>query len=185
MADSAVKNDTYLEGRQLEAQARQQNSASAWLAFAGIKASKGSYPLAAMGYMNAGDAHATAAEHEAAADAYEKGAAIAIKGKLKEAGLFLTSKLAALHERHGRYAQAAATYEKFADFCEAQQAWFLAADACEHAAEMMKTDGRDLSGYRRPAELWLRNAEYWVGKDAGDEAWSRGRAALYLEGIAK
>mgnify|MGYP000287619149 CR=1 FL=1 len=59
--------------------------------------------------------------------------------------MFLTSKLAALHERHGRYAQAAATYEKFADFCEAQQAWFLAADACEHAAEMMKADGIDVT----------------------------------------
>jgi hypothetical protein len=33
--------------------------------------------------------------------------------------------------------------------------------------------------------LWLRNADYWKDRNAGDEAWSRRRAELYLEGIKK
>ena len=96
---------------------------------------------------------------------------------------FLAYRLAALHERSAAFAQAAVVYEQLADYFEIQEAWFLAADASEHAAEMLRAAGCNLAGYRRPADLWLRNAEYWVGKDAGDEAWSRHRAALYEQKI--
>lgn len=183
MSDNAVKKDSYLEGRQLEAQARQHNSASTWLTFAEVKASKGSYPMATMGYLNAAIALEASANFAAAIDAYNSGLKIAMKGKLKEPVLFLAYRLAALHERSAAFAQAAVVYEQLADYFEIQEAWFLAADASEHAAEMLRAAGCNLAGYRRPADLWLRNAEYWVGKDTGDEAWSRHRAALYEQKI--
>ncbi|MDO5652656.1 MAG: hypothetical protein Q4G39_00920 [Brachymonas sp.] len=182
MATIGNGKDSYLEGRLLETQARQENSAAIWEGFAHIKASKGSYPLAALGYLNAGIAH-EAAGSEAAADAYQHGLDIAKKGKLKESVLILGTRLAALHERARNFRQAVAVYEQMSVYFEDQGAWFLAADASEHAAEMMKMGGQDVSRYRRPADLWLRNAEYWADKDAGDEAWSRRRAELYLEGI--
>jgi len=99
--------------------------------------------------------------------------------------LFLAARLAGLLERASDYSGAAEVYERLSVFCEASGAFFLAADAAEHAAELMRAGGGDISSYRRPAELWLLNAEYWKGKNEGDEAWSRRRAQLYLESINK
>ena len=121
-----------------------------------------------------------------AADAYRKGFEIAAKAGLKEPALFIASRLAGMLERDSDFSDAAAAYERLADFCEASGAFFLAADASEHAAEMLRAAGKDISGYRRPAELWKRNAGYWAdNKNAGDEAWSLRRAELYLETIKK
>lgn len=184
MADNLPLKDSYLEGRRLEAQARAQNSHRAWLDYAELKASKGSYALAVMGFLNAGSA-CEAAGDAAAAAAYESGLDIAIKGGLKEPALFLAARLAGLLERSSDYSGAAEVYDRLAGFCEASGAFFLAADAAEHAAEMLLAGGRDISSCRRPAELWLLNAEYWKGRNDGDEAWSRRRAQLYLESIKK
>ncbi|MGD9643208.1 MAG: hypothetical protein AB7V08_10760 [Elusimicrobiales bacterium] len=185
MTDTGEAKDTYLEGRRAEARARRENSAQAWLDFAGLKRAKGSYALAAMGFLNAGTALEGGGETKAA-EAYWEGLEVCVKGGLKEPALFLTSRLAALLERGGQNEKAAAAYERLADFCESRGAFFLAADAAEHAAELLRSSGKDISGYRRPAELWLRNAAYWAGnKNAGDEAWSRRRAELYQESIRK
>ena len=184
VANFMKAKDSYLEGRQLEAKARKENSAVSWLAFADVKMSKGSYTLAVMGFLNAGGI-CEAAGDDAAIEIYQKGLTAAMKGKLKESTLLLAFKLAGLHERALQFVQAAAIYEQLSIFCEEQGAYFLAADASEHAAEMLLADGRDLSGYCRPAQLWLCNAEFWVGKDASDEAWSRRRADLYLKSIKK
>jgi len=185
MADNSAVKDNYLEGRLIEARARKENSAQAWLEFAGLKASKGSYALSAMGFLNAG-VSCEASGDKAAADAYQKGFEIAAKAGLKEPALFIASRLAGMLERCANFTGAAAAYERLADFCEASGAFFLAADACEHAAEMMQAAGKDISCYQRPAELWLRNAEYWAAnKNTGDEAWSRRRAELYRETIKK
>lgn len=185
MPDNAELKDTYLEGRRIEARARKENSPAAWLDFAALKARKGSYALSVMGFLNAGAAY-EASGNNAAAAAYKEGFEMAAKGGLKEPALFLASRLAGLLERSSAYTGAAEAYERLADFCEASGAFFLAADACEHAAEMMRAAGKDISGYRRPAELWVRNAGYWAAnKNAGDEAWSRRRAELYLESIKK
>ena len=48
----ADSGDTYLQGRITEALARQNNAPENWLAFANMKAAKGSYPMAALGYLN-------------------------------------------------------------------------------------------------------------------------------------
>ncbi|HNW44566.1 MAG TPA: hypothetical protein PKI19_08675 [Elusimicrobiales bacterium] len=184
MSENSAVKDTYLEGRRAEARARRENSAPAWLEFAGFKAAKGSYALAAMGYLNAGAALEAAGAH--AADAYRQGFEVCVKGALKEPALFLAARLAGLLERCGDAAGAAAVYERLADFCESLEAFFLAADAGEHAAELLRMAGKDIRAYRRPAGLWLRNAAYWAeNKNAGDEAWSRRRAELYLEAILK
>lgn len=182
MANSVDKKDVYLEGRQLEAMARKENSAAGWLAFAEVKISKGSYTLAAMGFLNAGCIY-EATQDRAAINAYQKGIAAAMQGRLKESTLLLSFRLAALYERAEQFTESALVYEQLSEFCETQGAYFLAADASEHAAEMLQAGGRDLTDYLRPAQMWLRNADYWVGKDAGDEAWSRRRADLYLKSI--
>lgn len=185
MAENSQAKDSYLEGRRLEAAARKQNSPGAWLEFAAVKAAKGSYALAAMGYLNAGGLAEAVGDKAQAAAAYERGIAVCSKGGLKEVALILVSRLAALLERASDFSGAAAVYESFVLFCEAAGAFFLAADAGEHAAELRRAAGEDLSSYRKPAELWLRNAEYWKDKNAGDEAWSRRRAELYLEAVKK
>ena len=181
--DIPVK-DSYLEGRRLESLARRENSASAWTGFAEIKAAKGSYALAAMGYLNAG-ALLESRREPGADECYRRGFEVCVKGGLREPALFLASRLAGLLERDGDKDGAAAAYERLSLFCEKAGAFFLAADAAEHAAELLKAGGRDISAYKLPAELWVRNAEYWKGRNAGDEAWSRRRAELYLESLTK
>lgn len=176
--------DSYLDARRLEVRARGENSAAAWLDFAALKGAKGSYALAAMGYLNAGGLLEAGGE-DGAADCYRRGFEACVKGGLREPALFLASRLAGLLERSSDFTGAAEVYERLAGFCEASGAFFLAADAAEHAAEMLRAAGRDISSYRRPEELWLRNAEYWRGRNDGDEAWSRRRAELYLESIRK
>jgi len=185
MEETAGAKDSYLEGRRLEALARKQNFPGAWRAFAALKAAKGSYALAAMGCLNEGTLAEAGGDKAQAAAAYGRGLAVCVKGGLKETALILVSRLAAMLERASDFSGAAAAYESFGSFCENAGAFFLAADACEHAAELRRAAGEDLSSYRKPAELWLLNADYWKGKNAGDEAWSRRRAELYLEAIKK
>lgn len=185
MIDKRTNKDTYLEGRLAEARARRENSAQAWLDFAELKRAKGSYALAAMGFLNSGIAFEYSGDVKAA-DVYREGLEVCVKGGLKEPALFLTSRLAALLERGGQNEKAAAAYERLADICESCGAFFLAADAAEHAAEQLCASGKDISGYLRPVALWLRNAAYWKEKkNSGDEAWSRRRAELYQESINK
>lgn len=177
-----IETDAYFKGRELEAKARYENSSVAWLEYASLKASKGSYAMAAMGSLNAGIIFESSGETRDAAKAYEQGFADCVKGGLKELALLLTSRLGALAERAGDFSAAAKAFEKLGVFFEAKNAVFLAADAYEHAAEMLCAGGSDISDYRKPAELWLCNAGYWAEKGhADDEAWSRKRAELYLE----
>lgn len=186
MADNTGTKDGYLEGRCIEARARGQNSRRAWHDFAALKVSKGSYALAAMGFLNAGILSETGGDGAQAASFYGQGLEICRKGGLKETALILGSRLAGMLERDSDYAGAAAAYEKLGSVCESAGAFFLAADAYEHAAEALKASGADISSYRKPAELWLRNAGYWAKNgNAGDEAWSRRRAGLYLKSIKK
>lgn len=177
-----MESDSYLKGRGLEARARHENSPRAWVEFAAVKTGKGSYAMAAMGFLNAGILFEASRDAASAAAAYGRGFAVCAKGGLKEAALMIVSRLAALAERGADFSGAAAAYEKLGAFFEARGDFFLAADAYEHAAEMLSAGGADISSYLKPAELWLRNAGYWAGKgDPGDEAWSRARAELYLE----
>jgi len=186
MFSNIAQDDSYLKGRALEARARRENSPEGWLDFASLKAGKGSYAPAAMGFLNAGTLLEAAGNSAAAAGAYQSGFSVCVKGKLKEAALLIVSRLAALAERGSDFSAAVSAYEKLGAFFEAQKAFFLAADAYEHAAEMLFSGGDDISAYRKPAELWLLNAQYWAKSgNSGDEAWSRRRAELYLELVKK
>ncbi len=182
MLENMTDCDSYYKGRVLEARARRENSPEIWLEFAVIKKDKGSYALASMGFLNAGMLFEFSGNAASAVEAYENGFTICVKGVLKETALLIGSRLAALAERNSDFSRAAFAYEKLGSFFETQKAFFLAADAYEHAAEMFFAGGKDISSYRKPADLWLRNAEYWAVKgDLGDEAWSRRRAELYLK----
>ena len=177
-----VADDSYFKGRALESKARSENSPAAWLEYSVLKAAKGSYAMAAIGRLNAGIIFEASGDARAAAGAYEQGFIDCTKGGLKELALLLVSRRATLAERAGDFTKAASAYEKLGAFFEEKESFFLAADAYEHASEMIRAGGADIAGYRKPVELWLRNAEYWAEQGhADDEAWSRRRAELYLE----
>ncbi|WP_257160351.1 hypothetical protein [Corynebacterium cystitidis] len=181
MSTTPPHNDTYLESREIEAQARKEDSPQQWLQFAELKDSKGSYGPATAGYLNAGIAFERDGDAASAIDAYRRGLDVAQKAKHSESVVILSMRLVPLLERTERFDEAGALYEALSAYYAEQESWFLAADAADHAAELFGKAGRDLSSYTLPAELWTRNAEYWAGKDKGDEAWSRRRAAVYLE----
>jgi hypothetical protein len=179
------EKDSYIEGRISESHARRKNSFSTWLEYAEFKLLKGSYALSASGFLNAGIA-IEKTNPSIALKTYRKGFEACIKGGLVESAIFLVSRMASLLERRKKFLSASKVYMKMADFCESRSMFFLAADSAEHAAELMRAAGKDISNYQRPAELWLKNADYWAGqKNKADEAWSRRRAALYMEYISK
>lgn len=179
-APSDQHPDAYLASRELEAAARHDDTPELWRQFADLKVSKGSYGPAAAGYLNAGVAFERGQDGAAAVDAYQRGLDVAMRAAHAESVLMLSMRLASLFERNSQFEDAATLYENLAEYYCAHESWFLAADAADHAAEFWGKAGRDLSTYTLPAELWNRNADYWVGRDAGDEAWSRRRAEIYL-----
>lgn len=118
---------------------------------------------------------------EDAVEHYRNGIAVAQKGSQHDSLPALVTRLVALLERAERFNDAAQVYEQVSEFYESRELWFLAADASDHAAELLRKAGVDLSQYDRPAQLWKRNAAYWAGKDKGDEQWSHNRAAAYVQ----
>lgn len=97
-----------------------------------------------------------------------------------ELAVLVSARQAAMAERSADAQSAARSYERLGAFCEKEGALFLAADAYEHAAEMLAKSGRDVSGYLKPSELWERNARYWEERgNSGDASWSRRHAELY------
>jgi len=182
MYGNNAENDSYIKGRALEARARCENSPEAWLNFAALKAEKGSYALAVMGFLNAGILFESAKDTASAAGAYQNGFSVCVKAAFKEPAVMIVSRLAGIAERGSDFSAAASAYEKLGAFLESQGAFFLAADAYEHAAEMFFSGGKDISEYHKPADLWTRNAEYWSKSgNPSDEVWSRRRAEIYLE----
>lgn len=176
----AVADDTYYQARRLETEARAASSPRKWHAYAELKVRKGSYALGIHGYMNAASLCESSGDAAGAVAAYEKGLEAATRAGYKELAVILTYRAAQLHESAGDWDACIEAYERLAAFCEEQDACFLAADAYEHAAEIMARAGRDVRAYSKPVELWERNARYWeeVG-DAGDATWSQKHIALY------
>ena len=183
----AVAGDTYYTGRKLEAEARAADDAARWREYAEIKVRKGSYALGIHGYLNVATRCERAGDRSGAAAAYEEGFDVAAKAKCRELAVILTYRLCQLHERARDWDAGIAAYERLGTFCEGLEAWFLAADAYEHAAELMILAGRDVTGYRKPIELWERNVRYWEEQgDEDDAVWSREHMGLYcaLFGVA-
>ena len=88
--------------------------------------------------------------------------------------------MAQIYERRQDWDTCIELYESLGAFFEQRHVEFLAADAYEHAAEMMVEAGRDVAGYRKPIELWEKNIKHWEehGHDH-DAVWSREHIALY------
>ena len=176
----AVEEDTYYRGRKLEMDARKASDPGKWKEYAELKTLKGSYALGIHGHMNAASLCEARGETDAAVSAYERGLSAAMRAGYKELAVILTYRMAQLHERSENWNDSIAAYERLGKFCEERDAHFLAADAYEHAAEMMVRAGRDVTHYTKPIELWERNIRHWEehGHDH-DAVWSREHIKLY------
>ena len=176
----AVKEDSYYQGRKIEAKARQGGDARAWERYARIKALKGSYVLAAIGLMEAGDLHKQAGKLEQAAQHYQQASDLTAKTKNPELNMLVGSRLARIYETQGDLEACFRAYDRLGDLLGEQGAIFLAADAYEHAAEALLGSGQDLKAYSKPISAWQRNAEYWEARGEQDDAdWSRERIGLF------
>lgn len=176
----AVEEDTYYQARKLEADARGASDPEVWERYAELKTRKGSYTLGIHGHMNAASLYEARGEADAATSAYERGLTTAMRAGYKELAVILTYRMAQLYERSEDWDACIRAYEKLGGFCEEKGAYFLAADAYEHAAEMMVRADRDITHYRKPIELWERNARYWEEQGHEDDAaWSRRHIELY------
>ena len=184
----AVEGDTYYAGRHLEAEARGDDDPEKWRKYADIKIRKGSHALGIHGCLNAACLADGRGDTGAAVAAYLEAVDTAMGAGYRELAVILTYRLCELHERAQDWDAAIVAYEHLGGFCEQQEAYFLAADAYEHAAEMMVKAGREVSDYLKPIELWERNARYWEeeGHDH-DAVWSRNHILLYrkLFGVAE
>lgn len=175
-----VADDTYYTGRRLEAEARAAGTAARWREYAELKVSKGSYVLGIHGYLHVATCSERDGDRDAAAAAYEAAFEVATRARYRDLAVILTYRLCQLHEQAGDWQAGIRAYERLGAFCERLEAWFLAADAYEHAAELMVRAGQPVSGYHKPIEMWERNIAHWEEKGEEDDAdWSRNHIELY------
>jgi hypothetical protein len=166
----------------MEENARKDGRPESWTAFADLKAGKGSYVLAVLGHINAAILHEHAGGKDSAGSSYQRAFEVCRKGKCRDLAVIVMDRWAQMLEEAGDLPGSALVYERLGAFCEEHEAVFLAADAFEHAAEMLKKSGRDVSGYAKPIELWERNARQWDEQGHPDDAlWSRRHIDLYRE----
>ena len=178
----AVKEDTYYRGRKLEADARRASDPDKWKEYAELKTLKGSYVLGIHGFMNAASLYEAHGEMDAAVAAYERGLLAAMGAGYKELAVILAYRMAQIFERKRNWDACIAVYERLGAFCKEKSAHFLAADAYEHAAEMMVQASRDVMHYKKPIEMWEQNIRHWEEAGHEDDAnWSRRHIELYKE----
>ncbi len=187
--EQALKEDSYwlsryyeFQARELERQGRIHEAAELWRRYAELKYSKGSYLLSALGFLNA----ALLLEREDV----EKACQLLVDGLKKVEEKLPPMMVVLLYGQAARIAGrkdpllAAECYERLGELMERQERFFEAADAYEHASEFLMVGGRDIRGYTKPGEIWMRNAEMWMEKKELDDAeWSAVRALKYFEFI--
>lgn len=174
-----VKSDPYYEACHLEAQARRKPSPKLWLEFAEKKAAKGSYALAVYGYLQAGCLSRSSEPHQLG-EIYQAALALCERAGYRELAMIVAYTWAAALEVAGDTQGALAVYERLGRFLESKAAWFMAADAYEHAAQLLAEAGGEVESYAKPLELWERNAHYWREQGELDDArWSERRKVLY------
>jgi hypothetical protein len=175
-----AKGDPYYGARELEERARAENSAGLWQEFADLKAKKGSYVLAVHGYLSSALICEQEKRLDGALDLLEKAFQNARRARSKELAAIVAYRRALLAEQEKQWDLCIAIYEELGAFCEELKSYFLAADAYEHAAEIMAKTGRNVAAYTKPVELWQKNAGYWRELGQEDDAqWSDRRIALY------
>jgi tetratricopeptide (TPR) repeat protein len=175
-----AKEDPYYNARELEERARTKRTAEAWQEFADLKAKKGSYTLAVHGYLSGAFICEQEKRLETALNLLEKAFQNARRAKSKELAVIVAYRRALLAEQAGQWVQCIGVYEELGAFCEELGNYFLAADAYEHAAEVMERTGRDTTTYTKPIRLWRENARYWRELGQEDDAqWSERHIVLY------
>ncbi len=177
-----VKDDLYYSMRKLAAEARRTNDGQGWFEFATIKATKGSYLLGVYGYLKAADGWEEAQQLPKADIAYDRAFSLCKQHNYKELALVVAYLWAEFCEKNNKVAKAISVYEQLGRFYEGDKAWFQAADAYEHAAELIARSGGDIAGYTKPIELWQQNAKYWREQgDEGDARWSEEHIKHYKQ----
>lgn len=179
--------DAYLEARSYEREAREEEKKGSyedaielWKRFAELKNSKGSYFLCMYGYFNAARICDTIKRWKDAAELFEVTSAFAEKIGERSLWAFFMNLSCQMHEKAGDYDACKERYEIIGSFFYSMDNFFVAADAYEHAAEIMSLAGEDISDYEVPADAWKKNYEYWKEQGEMDDAeWSLKRIDSY------
>ena len=175
----AIQEDPYYRAREIEHIARADGSADHWMDYATRKIAKGSYLLAVHGYMNAAHAYERNDVWDSVIECYDQAIRICEQAGYVELLVLLTYRLSHTYEHCGDLDNCIAQYERLGHFLEDINT-FLAADAYEHAAEIMLKSGKDVSAYNKPIDAWKKNARYWEEQGEFDDAeWSEERVGLY------
>jgi len=175
-----VKEDPYYRARRLEEKAREAGTAEAWQEFAALKAAKGSYALASCGFFNSALVCEQKGDAEQAIDLYALAFQNARRTGSKELALMVAYRHALLAEKAEKWEKCISIYEALGAFAEELGSHFVAADAYEHAAEIMVRTGRPVARYSKPVDQWKKNAAYWRGQGHEDDAsWSERHIGLY------
>lgn len=175
-----VGNDTYYLGRKLEHEARKTSDPEKWKEYAELKTLKGSYTLGIHGYMNAAGLYEARDETEHAVAALESGLGAAMRAGNTDLAVITAYRLAQIFENEKDWDAGISVCERLGAFCADKGAHFQAADAFEHAAELMALCGKNVSDYRAPVEHWEKNIRHWEehGHDH-DAVWSQKHISLY------
>ncbi|MBU1196448.1 MAG: hypothetical protein KKE62_11920 [Proteobacteria bacterium] len=175
-----VKDDTYYLGRRLEHEARKAADPEKWKAYAELKTLKGSYTLGIHGYLNAANLYEARGKTDQAVSVLQDGLTAAMRADNRDLAVICTYRLAQLFENEKNWDAGIAVCEQLGAFCADKDAHFQAADAFEHAAELMVLAGRKVKDYMAPVEHWEKNIHHWEehGHDH-DAVWSRKHIKLY------
>jgi tetratricopeptide (TPR) repeat protein len=181
------EKDAYVKGRMYEREAREQEKRGKykeaiefWRTYAKLKESKGSYFLSICGYFNIARICDGKQCWEEAAENFEAASRLAEKiGEFSLWALLMNLKCQ-MYEKMGNYEASKQCYETIGNFFYAMNNFFEAADAYEHAAEMMLLSGKDISDYEAPIKAWKKNHEHWIEQGEIDDAeWSLKRIDTY------
>lgn len=179
--------DAYLEARSYEREAREEEKRGSyeraialWRRYVEIKERKGSYFLCMYGYFNAARICDTIKRWKDAAELFERASLFAERLGERSLWAFFMGMACQMHEKSGDYGACKDRYETIGNFFLAQDHFFEAADAYEHAAEIMSLAGEDISDYEVPVDAWQKNYEYWKAQGEMDDAeWSLKRIDSY------
>lgn len=181
------ERDAYSEARSYERAAREEEkkgqydaAIALWKNYAELKESKGSYFLCMYGHFNAARICDKVQRWKEAAEFFETASTRAERIGERSLWAFFMTMACQMHEKAGDYNACKDRYETIGDFFYARDNFFVAADAYEHAAEIMALAGEDISDYNVPADAWQKNYEYWKAQgDMDDAEWSLKRIDSY------
>jgi tetratricopeptide (TPR) repeat protein len=187
MKEEENGKDAYVTARAYEREAREQEkrgnyeaAIEQWKRYAEVKESKGSYFLCIFGYFNAARLFDRLGRWKDAGECFEAASRFAEKIGEFSLWVFFKNLTCQMYEKAGDYEACTNCYESIGNFFSAMHNFFGAADAYEHAAEIMMLSGKDILDYEAPMEAWKKNYEYWCSRGERDDAeWSLKRMSSY------